>query len=69
MECQMYVDVLPGAEMACRSIDHILQYGELTLRQDLASRSTEDQEATCAYLYIPICLVSRLETLESYVGP
>ena len=25
-----------GAEMACRSIDHILQYGELTLR--LASR-------------------------------
>ena len=22
----------PGAEMACRSIDHILQYGELTLR-------------------------------------
>ena len=24
---------LSGAEMACRSIDHILQYGELTLRQ------------------------------------
>ena len=25
-----------GAEMACRSIDHILQYGELTLRQENA---------------------------------
>ncbi len=59
--------MLPGAEMAGRSIDHILQYGELTLRQDLASRFTEDQEATCGHTCMD---VSRsLETLESYVDP
>ena len=34
-----------GAEMACRSIDHILQYGELTLRQDKLEKDLVDSES------------------------